>query len=456
VLSTWALMTLVGFFLAYAQPIEDGFTPSTIGPSTGDAVYPMLYIADAKGTLIRVALPPKDDLALVDVSPDGKHLVYRVNRFQDPDSQPPSNVFVSNLDGTKATRITASENHDTQPKWSPDGKSIAYVSIPAETSGKFAIHVVRADGSGDTTLLSQDTTISDVSWSPDGRSIAYGSRNGTTGMIGVIDVASRQTRWLPFTANGSNPAWTRSALYFLAGDGSIRAASIDGSNPRTLPRKSDATPSFSPDGKQLAYVTNDLGSDQLWISNANGSKPRDLSQLSGLNVVSAAWTRDGRVVFTALGRSAQVHSGTGPIVALTAFMLEGILLAGGVLLLVRRWNVPFGALTLVLTFFALAMAVQTDLYVYAIAGFVTGLVSDIAARVLGERLRAGRFYHALGFGVPALFTALFLVITVQSAGGQSGWVWNLLLGAPLLAGAAGLFLAYCFDSPIEAATPSTA
>jgi hypothetical protein len=328
--------------------------------------------------------------------------------------------------------------------------------MPAESSGKFGIDLVGADGKRTSTVLSQGVTISDLSWSPDGRSIAYGSRNGLTAMIGVVDVTSKQTRWLPSTANGGSPAWAQTGLVFAANNGAIRRVAINGSNARTLVTKSDGTPSVSPDGRHLAYLADDLGSVQLWIANADGSKARDLSQLSGLDVQDVAWTRDGRVVFSALGRSNQLHSGLGPSLAISALILEGILVAGAVLLLVRRWNVPLGALTLLLTGFALAMAVETDLYIYAIAGLVTGVVADVAVATLHERLRAGRAYHALGFGVPALFTALFLIITVESAGGKSGWVWNLLLGAPLLAGAAGVFLAYCFDSPIEAPKPAEA
>ncbi|HEY1866929.1 MAG TPA: hypothetical protein VGG70_01450 [Candidatus Cybelea sp.] len=444
-MSTWALVTLVGFFLGYAQPIEDGFTPLTIRSSTTDAIYPMLYVADARGTLTRISLPPKVDLFGVDVSPDGKHLVYRVNLYQDPNSLPPSDLYVANIDGTGAVRVTNSGNHDTQPKWSPDGKSIAYVSMPAESSGKFGIDLVGADGKRSSSVLTQGVTINELSWSPDGRSLAYGSRNGTTAMIGIVDVTSKQTRWLPFTANGGSPAWAQAGLVFAANDGTIRRAAIDGSKARTLVAKSDGTPSMSPDGRHLAYLANDLGSEQLWIANGDGSKTRDLSQLSGLDVQDVAWTRDGRVVFTVLGRSNQVHSGLGPSLAISAFILEGILVAGAVLLLVRRWNVPFGALTLLLAGFTLAMAVQTDLYIYAIAGLVTGAAADVGVATLHDRLRGGSAYYALGFGVPTLFTALFLIITVESSGGTSGWVWNLLLGAPLLAGAAGLFLAYCFD-----------
>jgi hypothetical protein len=450
VVSTFALVTLVGFFLGYAQPIEDGFTPLTIRPGTGEAIYPMLYVGDARGTLTRIALPPTVDLFGVDVSPDGRHIVYRVNRYQDPNSLPPSDLYVAKFDGTGAVRVTNSGNHDTQPKWSPDGKLIAYVSMPAESSGKFGIKLVSADGKHTSAVLTQGVTISELSWSPDGRSIAYGSRNSLTAMIGVVDVTSKRTRWLPATANGMSPAWAQAGLVFAGNDGAIRRVAIDGSKARTLVTKSDGTPSVSPDGRHLAYLANDLGSEQLWIANADGSQARDLSQLSGLDVQDVAWTRDGRVVFSALGRSNQLHSGLGPSLAISALIIEGILVAGAVLLLVRRWNVPLGALTLLLTGFALAMAVQTDFYVYAIAGLVTGVAADVAVATLHERLRGGSAYYALGFGVPTLFTALFLIITVESAGGKSGWVWNLLLGAPLLAGAAGLFLAYCFDSPIEA------
>ena len=117
--------------------------------------------------------------------------------------------------------------------------------------GNFRIHVMHPDGTGDATLLAQDTTISDLSWSPDGGSIAYGSRNGTTGMIGIVDVASKRTRWLPFTANGSSPVWTAQGLYFLAADNSIHAASPDGSNARKIPHseQSNAGESRGPTGK---------------------------------------------------------------------------------------------------------------------------------------------------------------------------------------------------------------
>jgi Tol biopolymer transport system component len=448
ILSTWAILTIIGFFLAYAQPVEDGFSASTLQPSTGSAVYPMVYVAQANGSLTRITEPPKTDLFGIDVSPDGKRIVYRVNRYEDPNSEPPSDLYVANIDGSHPVRITNSGRHDTQPQWSPDGKWIAYASIPAETSGNFAIMLVSPDGTSQQSLLSQQATTQDPVWSPDGTSIAYASRNGITGMIGVLDVKTKAARWLPFTANSSSPAWTSAGLYYLNNDGSLHVSQIDGSNQRTVLKKTSGGPIPSPDGRRIAFLSTDLGSQQLFVANSDGSAPRDLTQLSGLDVQAASWAPGGRLIFTATGRSDPTYTDLGKSLAMAAIIIEGILVAAAALLLVRRWPLPFGALTFIFTFYTLAMAVESDYYLYAIGGFVTGLLADIAIAVFKDRMRAGRGFYALGFLLPLVYTALWEIISAQMFHG-TGWSSNLLLGAPILAGAAGLALSLVIDSPLE-------
>jgi hypothetical protein len=446
VLSAWALVTLIGFFLGYAQPIEDGVSALTLQPAVG-VVYPMLYVADANGALTRIR-EPQLDLFGIDVSPDGKRIVYRVNRYADPNGQPPSDLYIANIDGSHAVRITDSGRHDTQPRWSPTGKWIAYASMPAESSGNFEIRIVSPESKVTQSLLAQQATITDPVWSPDGGSIAYASRNGITGMIAVLDVATKSTRWLTFTANAATPEWTAKGLYYSNNDGSLRESAIDGSNAHVVLAKSDGAPIVSPDGRRLAYLATDHGSEQLFVANSDGSNPRDLSGLDGLNVESAAWAPGGRVIFTARGLDNPIHTDFGKALALAATIIEAVLLTATTLLLVRRWRLPFGVMTLILTSFALAMAVQSDLYTYAIGAFVTGLLADVAIAVFKDNLRSGRGLYAVGFLLPVLFTSLYEVISVQTFHG-SGWPWNLLLGTPVLAGAAGLFLSFCIDSPLD-------
>jgi hypothetical protein len=451
VISAWALLVNLSFFLAYAQPIEDGFTPLTMKPGTSDNVYPSLYRIERSGALTRLPLPPKLDLETVDVAPDGKHVVYRVNRYQDPDSLPPSDILVADANGAHGVAITHSGRHDTQPVWSPDGKWIAYMSMPAESSGDFRIRVMSADGRNARDVLTQTTTTLMPSWSPDGRSIAYGSRNGTTAMIGVVDVANGKTRWLPFTAGGNNPVWTKAGLVYADADGSIRIASIDGKDPRTLVAKSDGSPVVSHDGRSIAFLNNDLGAEQLWVSDADGAHARDVSQLSGMDVQDAAWSPDGTILFVAQGRRDPTGTGIGKSLAMTAMILEAAVLAGAMLALIRRFRVPFGTFALMFGAYALAMALQSDFYVYAIGGFVAGLVADVIVAMLGERARSGVGFYTLGALVPLLFTAFFEITTAQVNGGN-GWIWNLTSGAPLLAAAAGLFIAFCYDTPLGQGT----
>lgn len=448
VISAWALLVNLSFFLAYAQPIEDGFTPLTMKPGTADNVYPNLYRVERSGALTRLTLPPKLDLETVDVAPDGKHMAYRVNRYQDPDSLPPSDIYVADANGAHGIAITHSGRHDTQPVWSPDGRWIAYVSMPAESSGNFRIRLVSPDGRDARDVLAQTTTISQLSWSPDGKFIAYGSRNGTTGMIGVVDVATGATHWLPFTAGGNTPIWTNGGLVFAAADGSIRIGSLDGKTSHALVAKSDGSPAVSRDGRSMAFLNGDLGSEQLWVSDSGGSHARDASQLSGMDVQDAAFAPDGTILFVAQGRRDPTRTGIGKSLAMTAMILEAAVLAGALLALLRRFRVPFGAFALMFGAYALAMALQSDFYVYAIGGFVAGLAADIVVATLGEKARSGVAFYTLGALIPLLFTAFFEITTAQVNGGD-GWIFNLTSGAPLLAAAAGLFIAFCFDSPLE-------
>lgn len=273
-------------------------------------------------------------------------------------------------------------------------------------------------------------------------------------MIGVLDVKTRAMRWLPFTANSSSPAWTGAGLYYLTNGGALRESAIDGSNARTIVAKADGNPIPSPDGRRIAFLSNDMGGDQLFVANGDGSAPKDVSQLGGVDVQSVAWVPGGRLIFTALGRPNPVHTDLGQSLALAALIIQSIVLSAGALLLVRRWRMPPGSLTFLLTLFALAMAVQTDFYMFAIGAFVTGVLADAAVFIVKDRIRSGRAFYALGLLMPLIFTVLFQIAAVQTFHG-SAWAWNLLLGAPLLSGAAGLLVAFCFDAPLATEPAAT-
>jgi Tol biopolymer transport system component len=56
----------------------------------------------------------------------------------------------------------------------------------------------------------------------------------------------------------------------------------------------DQQPRFSPDGKQLVFVSDRNGSKNVWIANADGSKPRLITRSERINYASPIWSADGQ------------------------------------------------------------------------------------------------------------------------------------------------------------------
>ncbi len=453
VLGLLASLTMLGFFTAYAQPIEDGFTAKTIQRDQSGVPVASLYVTDQTGaTLTRLQVPPNLDIWGVSGSPDGRHIVYRAQPPQgnESGSEPTSDIYVARPDGSGAVRITHSGRHDTQPAWSPDGAWLAYISLPAGTSGNFSLHVVRPNGRDDRTLVDGTTTLSAPVWSPDGKQIAYGSRNGLDQEIAVVDAGGGAPHWLPFTKGASSAAWSGDRIAFEGDDSVLRSTTTTGTDARVLAKNANSV-AISPHGGKLAYLATGGGGTQVFVANADGTKSRDVSTLSGLDAGHPGWGAGGKLFFTATGRAVPERTFVGLSLAEAANLLQAVLLTGVLLVAVRRWRVPTGTFTVVLTLFALAMAAQTDAYYDAVGALVTGLLADAALAVYRERLRSGVGFYAFAFALPTVFFTTYLIATIVAGGAGTAWEPNMLLGSPLLAGVAGLLVAFCYEPPLPQA-----
>ncbi len=455
VLALLAILTTLGFFLAYAQPIEDGITTVAVQPDRNGPVLASLYSVAIDGAAeTHLVLPPHLDVWGLSASPGGSSVVYRAQapRTTANGAILPSDLYVARRDGSGARRITHSGMHDTQPAWSPDGKWIAYVSIPAGTSGDYALRIVHPDGSGVRTLAT-GSLVEEPAWSPDSSAIAYGSRKNVTETIATVDLASGLKKWLPI--EGSEPAWGLAGLYFHANDGSLRLAQLDGSHSTVVVPSGlgASTLALSPDARHVAFVAPSGGGAQVFVAGADGSHASNVSQLAGFDAQHPAWLDDRHVVFSASAHGPPEHSGIGSGLGVAANILESVLLAGVLLVAVRRWRVPFGAFTLILALFALAMAAQTDYYYDAIPALITGLCADVAIVFLRDRVRQGIGFYAFAALLPGVFAALYFAATVYAGGGTS-WTPDMLLGTPIICACAGLLVAFCYEPPLPEAKPA--
>ena len=73
----------------------------------------------------------------------------------------------------------------------------------------------------------------------------------------------------------------------------------------------DMQPAFSPDGRKLVFISDRNGSENIWVSNADGSKPRAITTTERENYMSPAWAPDGEYVIAAKGAQLWMYHETG-------------------------------------------------------------------------------------------------------------------------------------------------
>lgn len=172
-------------------------------------------------------------------------------------------IWMMNIDGTGLEQISDIPEGACQPRWSPDGSSIIFVSpcerqLPSYPGA--SLFIINADGSGLAPFPSVPGGDYDPSWSPDGTQFAFTSlRNG--GVPGI---------------------------YIMSRDG-ITVKSLVEDETRAIYQ-----PAWSPDGKKIAYVNSD---NRIWVMDVNGEHRHALTIGGGdYRLSGPAWSPDGSVV----------------------------------------------------------------------------------------------------------------------------------------------------------------
>src|SRR5829696_442598 len=107
------------------------------------------------------------------VSPDGKRMVYTVNEavMTADKSEFVTQIWMATLDTKQSVQLTFGEKSSTNPKWSPDGSLIVFLSNRKDNRNN--LYLLNLNGGEAEPLTDGKSAVSDFAWSPDGRSIAF-------------------------------------------------------------------------------------------------------------------------------------------------------------------------------------------------------------------------------------------------------------------------------------------
>jgi dipeptidyl aminopeptidase/acylaminoacyl peptidase len=108
-----------------------------------------------------------------EVSPDGSRVAFSVRRFDLGTNESWSEIWMMASDGANQRQVTFGRHFDADPRFSPDGRTLLFTS---DRSGKAQLHLLPLEGGESRQLTSFPLDLSSPVWSPDGRFIAVASR----------------------------------------------------------------------------------------------------------------------------------------------------------------------------------------------------------------------------------------------------------------------------------------
>ena len=207
-------------------------------------------------------------------SPDGRLIAYTSYRNGNPD------LFVLNFDSGRRDVLSAQRGLNATPGWSPDGQWLAYAMSVGSGTNLYLI----SKGGGTPKPLTSGSAISvSPSFSPNGRQIVFNSDRGGTPQVYVMDVEGTNVRRLTFQGNyNASPRWSPRGdkIVFMcrAGGNQICLINPDGTGQQQLTTQgNNEDPAWSPDGRHIAFSSTRTGHRDIFLMHADGSEQTRLT-----------------------------------------------------------------------------------------------------------------------------------------------------------------------------------
>jgi len=212
-------------------------------------------------------------------SPDGKRIAFQSDR--DGSTQ----IYVMDAGGGQWQRVSNNRFNEFHPAWSPDGRKILFVS---DRDGNQEIYKMNPDGSEQTRLTVSPFKEFNPQWSPDGKKIVYYYEKGDhKDQVYIADNDGKNiTKLTSDSTHNYYPVWSPGGgtiIYGTAGDLWQMQVKTPGEKKELL--KGTGYAKFSPDGSKIAFKKGSWPSSEIWICDADGKNPvqiTDAQKMIGL------------------------------------------------------------------------------------------------------------------------------------------------------------------------------
>lgn len=283
------------------------------------------------------------------LSPDGRQVLFVKSEADWKANRRITHIWRTSLDGSDVVQLTTGADGESSPRWSPDGRFVAFVA-KRDGDEEAQIYLLPTGGGEAQRLTKHETAVSSIAWNPDGRSLYFlaadpkpadqRAREKAKDDIYAFDENYQQRHLWKVTVetkaeeritsgdftvaayelsrDGSRIAFHRAPnpLYGYADRSEVWVMDVSGANPVQLTKNSvgESGASLSPDNTQVLFLADanerfePYYNGRIFIVDAKGGPARMLAHTLPGEVQRAEWSKDGKAIYVtaSLGVESQI------------------------------------------------------------------------------------------------------------------------------------------------------